>query len=114
MRTALILALLALPVAAAPPSTCGETDDYSKALCQYQRRQFAEAEKLLRTMAESGAAGPETIKARYFLGRTLMKTGRFEEASAVFIKIYLEDKPFYHAWNCDFLLGECRKALGKG
>ena len=113
MRTALILALLALPVAAAPPSTCDGADDYSKALCQYQRRQFAEAEKLLRTMVEA-APGPETIKARYFLGRTLMKTGRFEEAADVFIKIYLEDKPFYHAWNCDFLLGECRKALGKG
>lgn len=114
MRTVLILALLALPASAAPPSTCAGTDDYSRALCEYQRRQFTEAEKRFKVIAEGNRSHPETMKARYFIGRTLMKTGRFAEAADVFIRIYKDDPPFYRAWNCDFLLGECRKALGKG
>ena len=114
MRTLLILALIALPAAAAPPSTCGGSDDYSVALCAYQRRQFADAEKRFRAIADAGAENPETLRAYYFLARTLMKTGRFEEATAVFIRIYALDKPFYDAWSCDFLLGECRRAQGKG
>ena len=113
MKRVLILALLAAPVFAGPPSTCGAPDDYSRALCAYQRRDFQAAEKALQSIIDAGRSGPETVKARYFLGRTLMKTGRFAEAADVFIKIYGDDKPFYHAWNCDFLLGECRRALGK-
>ena len=49
----------------------------------------------------------------YFLARTEMKLGRFDEAQTLFIRIYALDAPFYHAWSCDFLLGECRKAMGK-
>ena len=116
MRAALILALLpllAFSALAAPPSTCAGSDDYSRALCAYQRRQFPAAEAGFRALAEVGTAGPNTMKARYFLARTLMKTGRFPEAADLLIRIYGEDKPFYRAWNCDFLLGECRKALGK-
>ena len=114
LRSALILALLALPALAAPPTTCGGADDYSQALCAYQRRQFPEAEKRFRAIAAVGAESPETVRAAYFLARTLMKTGRFEEAAAQFIRIYELDKPFYDSWNCDFLLGECRRAQGKG
>jgi TolA-binding protein len=114
MRVALILALLALPAAAAPPSSCGAADDYSRALCSYQHRNFTEAERGFRAIAEAGVKEPRTIKASYFLARTLMKTGRFDEAAKVFIRIYQTDKPFYDDWQCDFLLGECRKALGKG
>ncbi|MEO6487481.1 MAG: tetratricopeptide repeat protein [Thermoanaerobaculia bacterium] len=113
MRTALILALLACPVLAAPPSTCSGADDYSRALCSYQRRQFVDAEKAFRAIAEGNGSDPNTMKARYFVGRSLMKTGRFAEAADVFIRIYADDQPFYRAWNCDFLLGECRRALGK-
>lgn len=50
----------------------------------------------------------------YFLARTLMKTGRYDEASKVLVRIYETDKPFYDDWECDFLLGECRRAQGKG
>ncbi|HET7712296.1 MAG TPA: tetratricopeptide repeat protein [Thermoanaerobaculia bacterium] len=113
MKRVLILALLALPATAGPPSTCGGTDEYSRALCAYQRRDFQAAEKLLGGIIEAGRSDPQTMKARYFLGRTLMKRGQFAEAADVFIRIYKDDKPFYHAWNCDFLLGECRRALGK-
>lgn len=113
MRLALILALIAAPVLAAPPTTCRASDPYSVALCAYQQRNFAQAEAGFRAIAEGGAQDPETVKSTYFLARTLMKTGRYEEASSLFIRIYGMDKPFYDAWQCDYLLGECRRAMGK-
>lgn len=113
MRFAPILALLALPAFAAPPTTCGATDDYGKALCSYQRRNFAEAEAGFRAIVEKGTAEAQTLHATYFLARTEMKRGRFDEASTLLIRIYGLDKAFYDAWNCDYLLGECRRATGK-
>lgn len=114
MRLAwIILALLSFGAQASPPSTCGGGSDYDRALCAYQRRNFAEAETLFRALGERVEQDPETIRAHYFLARTLMKTGRFDEASALLIRIYSLDKAFYETWNCDFLLGECRKAVGK-
>jgi TolA-binding protein len=108
-----ILALLATGVYAAPPTTCGSTDDYGRALCAYQRRNFADAEAGFRPIVERGAEDPQTIRAIYFLARTEMKRGRFDQASALLIRIYKLDKAFYDGWSCDFLLGECRKAMGK-
>ena len=113
MRYLLILVLLATTALAAPPTTCGQAGEYERALCAYQRRQFAEAEAGFRAIVDAGEKAPQTIRATYFLARTLMKTGRFDEASALLIRIYSLDKPFYDGWNCDFLLGECRKALGR-
>lgn len=113
MRLALILALLAPAALAAPPTTCGQEGEYAGALCAYQRRDFAEAEASFRRIVDKEEKGPESIRAIYFLGRTLMKTGHFDEASALFIRIYSLDRAFYETWNCDFLLGECRKALGR-
>ena len=109
---AAILALLAL-AAAPPPTTCGQRDDYAAALCAYQRRNFIEAEGGFRAIAEKNAGDPQTVRAIYFLARTEMKLGRFDEASTLFIRIYSLDASFYRAWSCDFLLGECRKAMGK-
>ncbi|MBK5258835.1 MAG: tetratricopeptide repeat protein [Thermoanaerobaculia bacterium] len=111
---AILFAATVATASAAPPSTCRTGDAYGRALCAYQRREFAEAERALRAIADVDAAEPITMRANYFLARTLMKTGRFGEASAVFIRIYRLDKPFYDAWACDYLLGECRKAEGKG
>jgi TolA-binding protein len=108
-----ILALLAVAAQAAPPSTCGGKSDYDRALCSYQRRNFAEAETGFRAVMERTEQDPQTIRATYFLARTLMKTGRYDDASALLIRIYSLDKAFYETWNCDFLLGECRKAQGK-
>ena len=116
IRNAVILALLAAaaPFAgAAPPTTCGRTDAYSVALCAYQHRDFVQAAARFSELAEANLEDPRTVRALYFLGRTEMKLGRYDEASTRFIRIYALDKPFYHAWNCDFLLGECRKAGGK-
>lgn len=112
MKLAAILALLAL-AAAPPPSTCGQRSEYGIALCAYQRRDFAEAEALFRAIADRNEPDAETLKSMYFLARTEMKRGRFDEASTLLIRIYGMDAPFYHAWSCDFLLGECRKAMGK-
>ncbi len=114
MRVLLILALIAIPASASPPTTCGATDAYSRALCGYQKRQFAAAEQGFRAIINAQAKDPATIKAMYFLGRTLMKTGQYPEAEKLFIRIYEADRPFYDDWQCDFLLGECRRAQGKG
>jgi TolA-binding protein len=113
MKIALILALLSLPALAATPSTCGGTSDYEKALCAYQRRNFPEAERAFRAIIEREVQDPQTIRAMYFLARTLMKTGHFDEAHTILIRIYGLDQAFYETWNGDYLLGECRKALGK-
>jgi TolA-binding protein len=113
MRLALILALLAATAQAAPPSTCGATDDYGQALCAYQRRNFAVAAAGFQAIIQKGDKDVQTLHAIYFLARTEMKRGHFDEASKLLVRIYGLDKPFYDAWNCDFLLGECRKATGK-
>ena len=112
-RLAAILALLALAAAAPPPTTCGQGGDYAAALCAYQRRNFPEAAAGFRAIVEKNADAPETVRATYFLARTEMKLGRFDEAQTLFIRIYALDAPFYRAWSCDFLLGECRRAAGK-
>src|SRR5882762_7197678 len=115
MRCTLLLLIvtIAMSANAKPPSTCGGTDDYAKALCAYQRRAFAEAEAGFRGIVEKNEIDPRTIRAMYFLARTEMKRGRFDEASPLFVRIYAMDPAFYASWNCDFLLGECRKATGK-
>lgn len=111
--TLLLLLAVATTANAKPPSTCGGTDEYSKALCAYQRRAFTEAEAGFRGIVEKNEVDPQTIRAIYFLARTEMKRGRFDEAAPLFVRIYAMDPAFYASWNCDFLLGECRKAVGR-
>jgi TolA-binding protein len=114
MRGTLLLILaIAMTANANPPTTCGGIDDYSKALCAYQRRAFTEAEAGFRGIVEKNEVDPLTIHALYFLARTEMKRGRFDEAAPLFVRIYAMDPAFYASWNCDFLLGECRRAMGK-
>lgn len=114
MKRAVILAfLLATSVSAAPPTTCGSNSDYGRALCAYQRRQFAEAAVMFEGIVGRDEADPQTIKALYFLARTEMKLGRFDEAATRFVRIYSLDASFYRSWNCDYLLGQCRRAMGK-
>jgi TolA-binding protein len=109
----LILALLAATRPAPVPTTCGATDPYGSALCAYQKRNFAEAEAAFRVLVEADEKDPQTVRATYFLARTLMKRGRWDDAAKLFIRIYGLDKSFYDAWSCDYLLGECRRATGK-
>ena len=98
---------------AKPPTTCKLPGDYARALCAYQQRNFAEAAAGFRAIVEKGEKDPQTIHAMYFLARTEMKQGRFDEAAPIFVRIYDMSQAFYAEWNCDFLLGECRKAMGK-
>jgi len=111
----MIAAALVSILLAAPATTCGATDDYGKALCSYQRRNFAEAEAEFKAIVEKDKDEPDatTIRAVYFLARTEMKLGRFEDAETLFVRIYSMSKAFYDEWQCDFLLGECRKARGE-
>lgn len=108
-----MLAFLATSALAAPPTTCDQAGDYSRALCAYQRRNFAEAEAEFRAIVDRNEPDPQTIRATYFLARTDMKLGRYEDAETLFVRIYEMSKAFYDDWNCDFLLGECRRARGK-
>ena len=62
---------------------------------------------------EKDEPDPVTIRAVYFLARTEMKLGRFEEAETLYIRIYSMSKAFYDEWGCDYLLGVCRQARGK-
>ena len=112
-QLATALLLVASSLSAAPASTCGARDDYGRALCAYQRRNFIEAEADFRAIVEKGEQDAKTIRAIYFLARTEMKLGRFEEAAPLLVRIYSLDPAFYAAWNGDFLLGECRRAMGK-
>ena len=117
MRWAAILALLlslGASAFAAPPSTCGGSDDYAKALCAYQKRNFVEAEAAFKAIVEKNEPDWTTLHATYFLARTEMKLGRFEEAETLIIRIYSMSKAFYGEWQCDYLLGVCRAARGKG
>lgn len=108
-----ILALVASTAFSASPTTCTLSDPYSQALCAYQRRNFTEAEARFNAIVKEDAQDPQTIRAMYFLARTEMKRGRYDEAAQLLIRIYALDKGFYEAWSCDFLLGECRRAAGK-
>jgi len=66
-----------------------------------------------RAIGDRGEMSPETIKSIYFLARTDMKMRRWAEASSLLTRIYSMAPGFYREWNCDFLLGQCRRALGK-
>ena len=116
VRVAVMIAAamsIAVSTLAAPPTTCGGSDDYAKALCAYQHRSFAEAEAAFKAIVDKEEPDPVTIRAMYFLARTEMKLGRYEEAETLYIRIYSMSKAFYDEWACDFLLGECRRARGK-
>ena len=99
--------------AARVSSLCLEGSDYAKALCIYEKEEYAEAEGIFMRLAEREEASPEVIRSMYFLARTKMQLHKFDEAHAILIRIYSIDPGFYKEWACDFLLGECRRALGR-
>lgn len=112
MRTscvALFLMFAGLPDAAG----CEEGTAYLQALCHYRQKAWAEAESAFSAIVELGVEDPETIRALYFRARTRMHRGRWDEASKDLIRMYTLDPSFFQEWNGDFLLGECRKMLGK-
>ncbi|HUF16656.1 MAG TPA: hypothetical protein VMS12_01290 [Thermoanaerobaculia bacterium] len=110
------VALLATGQAAAqvrsdPADTSG-VENYRRALSSYIRGDHATAERLFEAIVEEDRKEPETIKAHYFLARSRMKLRKWEQASAGLIRIHSVDPIFYGQWNCDFLLGEVRAAMG--
>lgn len=116
MRTAILMMLLLLPIGgwAAEPVCTEVAEGYPEALCFYHQDRLKEAETAFRSLVASDEPRPETLKAHYFLVRTLMKQRRWPEASTELIKIYSTSPSFYREWGGDFLLGEIRRAQGLG
>ena len=106
-------ALAASPAPAAPAAVCrGDLEPYPAALCLYLRGDLEDARAGFEAIVARDEARPETLKARYFLARSLMKLRRWEEASGELVKIYSISPAFYQEWSCDFLLGEARRGMG--
>jgi TolA-binding protein len=110
---AAILTLLTVPHVASAAPRCSSGDPYAQALCSFTQRDYDEASRRFQSIVDRGETSPETIKSIYFLARTDMKLRRWNDASVLLTRIYSIAPGFYHEWNCDFLLGECRRALGK-
>ncbi len=112
----LVLLALALPARAeqAAPVDCRTgRGAYAEALCLYQSGSLDEAAEIFQQIIHDDAREPATIRAHYFLARIRMREERWEDASRILIGIFSRSRQFYLAWNCDFLLGQCRRALGK-
>jgi TolA-binding protein len=95
------------------PAVLAQRASYPAALASYRAGEFAKAEGMFRSIVEAAAPEPATMKARYFLARSLMKQRKFEEASSLLIGIHRISPMFYREWGCDFLLGVCREGLGR-
>jgi len=91
---------------------CGG-EPYARALCRYQAGEWSAAATELEAIVKGAEPGPELIRSWYFLGRVRMAQHRWRDAERTFITIFTMDRAFYDEWNCDYLLGECRRALGK-
>lgn len=114
MRTSCVAIFLILaPFFGSEGATCEESAPYLQALCHYRQKSWVEAENGFSAIVDLGAEDPETIKALYFRARTRMQRKRWEEASTDLVRIYALYPAFFQEWNGDFLLGECRKMLGK-
>lgn len=105
---------LLIATTAGAASVCPAESDYARALCAFTRGDFAAAETAFATLTAADDPSPTLIRAMYFLARTKMALKKFDEAESHLIRIYLSDPGFYKEWGCDFLLGESRKAQGKG
>lgn len=87
---------------------------YERGLCLYAGGELPLAEAELSRVVEDDRSEPETLKALYFLARTKMRMGEWEEASRLWIRLFNQSPAFYRAWNGDYLLGECRRKSGLG
>ena len=91
----LMLILLSL----APSTLACEGDSYADALCLYNAKSYEEAAKLFAAIVEKDEPQPETLKSRYFLARSQMKLGQFQQASQQLIAIYSIAPAFYREWK---------------
>lgn len=90
---------------------CGGSG-YERGLCLYAGGDWSGAEAVLARVVEEDQSEPETLKALYFLARTKMRMGEWDEASRLWIRLFGQSPAFYRAWNGDYLLGECRRKSG--
>jgi TolA-binding protein len=110
-----LTALLLLSITpSSPAQICPDASEYGRALCLFIEGDFVAAESAFATIAAGEEPSPTLIRAMYFLARSKMALKKFDEAEAHLIRIYASDSGFYQEWGCDFLLGESRKAQGKG
>lgn len=109
----LVGAIAGISPASAQKTACNSADDYSRALCLYRAGDLLEAASLFAKVAESDEPSPEVLKSQYFLARIDMRNKQWREASRRLIRIYSLSQSFYDDWNCDYLLGECRRAMGE-
>jgi TolA-binding protein len=113
LTIAAIVVLLTVTHPARVAASCSSGDAYTQALCSFTQHDYNTASQRFEAIVGRGETVPETIKSIYFLARTDMKMGRWTEASSLLTRIYSIAPGFYREWNCDFLLGQCRRALGK-
>lgn len=93
---------------------CRAGSGYEQGLCWYSSEEWERAEREFVEVIDDDHAAPETLKAMYFLGRTKMMQGEWEEASQLWIRLFRLSPAFYREWNGDYLLGECRRRSGRG
>lgn len=86
---------------------------YDAAMRRYAAHDYPAAAAAFRAIADADEKDPLTLKAHYFLARSLMKNRSWRDAQREFFAIYNISSSFYAEWGCDFLLGECRRALGE-
>ena len=90
---------------------CPQRADYDRAVCLYRTGNLAAASSEFERVSERIEPAPETIRSMYFLARIRMKEGEWQEANDMLIEIWKRSPVFYRSWSCDYLLGECRRAL---
>ena len=87
---------------------------YERGLCWYSAGELDRAEVEFGKVIEREPIGDEMLKAVYFLARTKMGKEQWDEASRLWIRLFELSPAFYRNWNGDYLLGVCRRELGKG
>ena len=89
------------------------TARYRAGLDAYTAGDFGRAARIFEEIVSRDEKDPMTLKARYFLARSQMRLKQWDAASSGLIAIYSISASFFTDWNCDYLLGECRRAQGK-
>lgn len=112
-RTAIASVLLLLSFGTVASGASDLATQYDTALRRYRARDYAAATIGFRAIVSADEKDPLTLRARYFLARSLMKNRSWREAQQELFAIYNTAPSFYNEWSCDFLLGECRRALGE-
>lgn len=113
-RSLLLLGVVVLLSASAGVSgDSGVRRDYSSAIHAWSEGRHEEACRQFQAIASLDTKDPATLKSLYFLARCAMERRAWDEAARLLVSIHELSPAFYSEWNCDYLLGECRTALGE-